>query len=88
MVLVHLIPLVAVSIPFAAVVGKFIVQPLVAGRGGAVENERVALLEQRVAQLEHTLEVTDHTVARLKEEADFLRQLAAPGPSSAQEPPV
>jgi len=75
------IPIVALSIPLAAVIGKQIVQPLIHSRalqGG--DDGRVKMLEQRVATLEQSLETMERSVAQIADVADFHRQLATPAP--------
>lgn len=86
-----LIPLFGVSIPLVVVFGKFILQPMLAARlqaAGGGASARVEALERRVMVLEHNLDATERTVERLREEADFLRQLAAPAPAPAAAEPV
>jgi hypothetical protein len=79
------IPIVALSIPLAAVIGKQIVQPLIHSRalqaGG--DDGRVKMLEQRVATREQSLETMERSVAQIAEVADFHRQLAAPAADKA-----
>lgn len=78
------IPIIALSIPLAAVVGKQIVQPLLNSRalpGG--DDRRVQMLEQRVAGLEQSLEAMEISMARIAEVAEFHNQLAAPAPAAA-----
>ena len=75
------VAILGVSIPLVTVFGKFVLQPLLAARAlpAHAEGSRVEALERRVMMLEQSLEQTEHTVERLREEANFLRQLAAPG---------
>lgn len=74
------IPIVALSIPLAAVIGKQIVQPLIHSRAlqGGGDESRVKMLEQRVATLEQSLETMERSVAQIADVADFHRQLATP----------
>jgi hypothetical protein len=76
-----LIPILALCIPLAAVVGRMVIQPLVeaiarlaevqrgAGAGGA------ALPQERLAQLEARLEGIEKSLGRLEEESEFRRLL-------------
>ncbi len=75
-----LIPIFGVSIPLVVVIGKFILEPLLAARrlGTGADAQRIAFLEARVQVLEHSLEGVERTMGRLTEENDFLRQLNAP----------
>ncbi len=83
----EIVAMMAVGIPLAAVIGKTIVQPLInAWRPAGGDNSRVVMLEQRVALLERNQEQMEKSMTRLVEEADFLRQLQAPPPSSTPPP--
>lgn len=73
-----LVPIFGVAIPLVVVIGKFIIEPLMASRRGGADAQRIAYLEQRVASLEQGMEGVERTVGRLTEENDFLRQLNAP----------
>jgi hypothetical protein len=79
------VPIIALSIPLTAVIGKSIIQPLLMHRGPGGEDPRVRMLENRVAALEENLESMERSMARIAEVADFNRQLAAPAPAR---PPV
>jgi hypothetical protein len=80
------IPIIALSIPLVAVIGKQIVQPLISSRGPGGDDPRVRMLEKRVATLEDGLESMERSVARIAEVADFNRQLAAPPPEKPAGP--
>ena len=79
------IPIIALSIPLAAVVGKQIIQPLINSRAlpGAGDDRRVQMLEQRVASLEQSLESMETSMARIAEVAEFHNQLASPMPGAS-----
>jgi hypothetical protein len=72
------IPIVALSIPLAAVVGKFIVQPLVGARLPQPEDRRIQMLEHRLALMEQSMEAMERSMGRIAEVAEFHRELAAP----------
>ncbi|HET6232927.1 MAG TPA: hypothetical protein VFE05_22815 [Longimicrobiaceae bacterium] len=80
-----LVPIIAVSIPLVAVIGRTIVGPVLAAmerRDGSAP--RIQALEQRIAMLEQNLSGMEQTVERLTEESDFHRRLAAPLSPSAR----
>ena len=86
-----LIPIIALSIPLVAVLGRVIVQPIVKAvtqlaqiqAGGGHDG---ALAEQRAAQLEARLEGIERVLARLADDYEFRKALEAPAPLPLQPP--
>jgi hypothetical protein len=73
------VPILGVSIPLVAVLGRTVVQPILQfierrrGIGSDLE-----VLRERIALLEQSLEGVEGSLGRLEEEREFLRQLQAP----------
>jgi hypothetical protein len=72
------IPIIALCIPLAAVVGRSIIQPLIAARSPQTDDRRVQMLEQRLALVEQSMEAMERSMGRIAEVAEFHRELAAP----------
>jgi hypothetical protein len=84
-----LIPIVALSIPLAAVVGRTIIQPLVEAITRLAEVQRTAgggLSQDRLAQLEARLEGIEKSLGRIEEEYEFRRLLESRAAPTAPAP--
>jgi hypothetical protein len=81
------IPIIALSIPLVTVIGKYIVQPLAAGRLPQPEDGRVQMLEQRLALMEQSMEAMERSMGHIAEVAEFHRELASAAPPSAPSQP-
>lgn len=77
-----LIPIIAVSIPLAVVVGVFIVKPIAAALGQAtaksVDDPRLGQLVARLEATQERLERVERKLDRVEEAQDFNRQLSRP----------
>jgi hypothetical protein len=79
-----LIPIIAVSIPLVAVIGRVIVQPIVNALARSNDNQRLASSadsDQRLARMEAQLAMMEQSVARIAEAQDFQAKLLA-GPAA------
>ncbi|HET7322380.1 MAG TPA: hypothetical protein VFI96_07805 [Longimicrobiaceae bacterium] len=82
-----LIPILALSIPLVAVVGRVIIQPIVSAISELARSQQAPQLDdrsaERIARLEAQLQEMDHAMARLVEDYEFRRELQQPRAESA-----
>ncbi len=75
------IPIIALGIPLVAVIGRFIVQPVIAAVLKHAEMQKTAVamepMAQRLAETEDRLERIERTMQRVIEEQEFQRQLTS-----------
>jgi hypothetical protein len=90
-----LIPIIALSIPLVAVLGRVIVQPITKAvmhlaEIQAGDRSAPALSDHRAAELEARLDRIEQVLGRLADDYEFRQALQAPAPSSleAAKPPV
>lgn len=82
-----LIPIIALSIPLVAVLGRVIVQPIVKAITQVAElqasaGRSAALADPRVTELESRLDGIERTLSRIADDFEFRRALEAPVPQS------
>ena len=84
-----LIPLMALSIPLAAVVGRVVIKPVVDAitqlSGAQAASRSTAPIEQRLAATEERLASIERILTKVVEEQDFQRQLMAGRQSATRE---
>ena len=94
-----LIPILALSIPLVAVVGRVIIEPIVKALTQLAQTERAGVAisahdERRAAQLEARLDGMEQLLQRLVDDYEFRKALESPAPPpqvtspSASPPPV
>lgn len=77
--MIDFVPILVFGIPFVAVFGRTIVQPVLRHLEKREElGGRAAQLEARLALMEQSLDSMERSVGRLVEEREFYRQLAGP----------
>jgi hypothetical protein len=93
-----LIPILALSIPLVAVVGRVIIEPIVKALTQLAQTERAGVAisahdERRASQLEARLDGLEEVVQRLVDDYEFRKALESPAPppqvtsASAAPPP-
>ena len=81
-----LIPIIALSIPLVAVLGRVIVQPIVKAVTHLAQiqatgvGQDAAQIERRTAMLEERLEGIEKVLGRLADDYEFRKELEAPRP--------